>query len=237
MDIYQRKARVYPAILAMFLPSLALAYLCSEFGFSLLVYEHWENSETIINLVSSSIVGSAIGYFFSESISTFSKWLFQFRLFKEDETKMPTTDLLMYKSTSFSADYIEKIKVRVLNDFGIILPDRNQQACMEWESRKIIANAVQLIRNVTRKDPILLDFNIKYGFFRNLLGGLLISELLLLIIMLTSICFGFNKTVYFVLMLIGLILFIGAFIGMKINSKEYAKQLFSSYIANGPPSH
>lgn len=60
-------------------------------------------------------------------------------------------------------------------DFKLVLKNEAEQLENEIEARKEIANAVQLIRNVTRDDKILLQYNIQFGFLRNFMGGMIVA--------------------------------------------------------------
>ena len=88
---------------------------------------------------------------------------------------MPTTDFLIFKKSPFSTIYINNIMNKINEDFKIVLSDKSAQDKDELEARKEIANVVQMIRNITRDDNILLQYNIQFGFLRNLMGGMIIA--------------------------------------------------------------
>jgi hypothetical protein len=98
--------------------------------------------------------------------------LFQFRLFKEDETEMPTTKLLLWSSAERKSEAdIKQIAAKVEADFGIRLLSKDEEIANPSEAKRAIVDAVGKIREVTRKNENLQQYNRKYGFCRNYLGA------------------------------------------------------------------
>ena len=187
-DKYTKYARIYPAVVAMLLPSMALThYLYNLEIFKELFKQISDSWEFVILFIPSALIFSSIGYLARDFFRSISKILFQYPLFKEDETYMPTTDLLIYKKSSYSSTYIDKIMDHIEKDLGLKLKRKEEQSLNEIETRKEIANAVQLIRNKTRGDKILLQYNIEFGFCRNLMGGLAVSLIFTILLIISSI--------------------------------------------------
>lgn len=94
MDKYIRVARVYPAILGM-LPTCILLVMCMEEWFP--QYQKLVGSvQWVFCLIGGTVlVSMAVGYLVREVFKETSKWLFQYRLFKKDETEMSTTKMLL----------------------------------------------------------------------------------------------------------------------------------------------
>ena len=128
-DAYVKYARVLPAIVAMILPCISTIYFiyhipCVKIFFMEELNDIWE---VLIVILPCGLVYSAIGYFARESFRSISKIIFQYKLFNEDETKMPTTDLLMFSYSSFSKKYILKIMQKINADFKLVLKNEAEQ--------------------------------------------------------------------------------------------------------------
>lgn len=67
---------------------------------------------------------------------------------------------------------------KVLNDFHLKLPNSKEQD-KDLESAKVLFNeAVSLIREKVKNGRLILNYNIQYGFIRNLIGGSVVGILL-----------------------------------------------------------
>lgn len=101
----------------------------------------------------------------------------------------------------------------------------------EKEKLKRVEDIVSDIKNKTREDNIVFEYNCFYGFYRNLLGGIIISSLL---VYFCSHIFGtllaatnINITDYLYPIL--LLLFCVCVIFMYYNDYKYAKKMFAAY--------
>ena len=144
---------------------------------------------------------------------------------------MPTTDLLIYEKSNFSTQQIDNIRDKICSDFTILIPSKEQQI-ESLELRKIITDAVRQIREKTRSNAILLDYNIRYGFCRNFLGGLSLGILftfaLIIAILLNIVIVSIMPVIW--ALIFQLILFTGAYFQLKGIAKEYARQLYNVYL-------
>lgn len=100
------------------------------------------------------------------------------------------------------------------------------------EKMKRVKDVVFNIKNETREDNIVFEYNCFYGFYRNLLGGTIISSLL---VYFSSHIFGtllaathISVTDYLYPIL--LILFVVCIIFMYYNDYKYAKKMFAAYL-------
>jgi len=100
------------------------------------------------------------------------------------------------------------------------------------EKMKRVKDVVSNIKNETREDNIVFEYNCFYGFYRNLLGGSIISGLLVYfsshifdnLLVATHI----NITAYLYPILIGL--FVVSVVFMYYNDLKYAKKMFAAYL-------
>ena len=110
MNKYNRIARFYPAVLGM-LPICILLAMC--IGVWLPRYQTLAgNVKGVLCLIGgTATVSLALGYLVSEIIRETSKVLFQYPLFKKDETEMPTTKMLLWQNEVISPAYHRKMSV------------------------------------------------------------------------------------------------------------------------------
>ena len=170
MDKYVRVARVYPAVIGM-LPTCILLAMCMG--------ERFPQCEAVVGNVKwvlclvggTALVSMAVGYLVREVFKETSKWLFQYPMFKKDETEMPTTKMLLWQNAAISPAYHKVIAAKVKATFGIKLPTAEEEKADLALAKKTIADAVYQIRQNCRGDDILRQYNIEFGFCRNYLGA------------------------------------------------------------------
>ena len=93
-----------------------------------------------------------------------------------------------------------------------------------------IANVVQMIRNITRDDNILLQYNIQFGFLRNLMGGMIIAFIISFLLFFISLFYGEPWIVHLILCVVDVLIFLVSFIILKYRARAYARQLYSTYL-------
>ena len=105
MDKYIRVARVYPSVLGM-LPTCILLAMCMGEWFP--QYEALVgNVKWVLCLIGgTALVSMAVGYLVGELFKETSKWLFQYPLFKKDETKMGSSAVLLDKDKMLIFKYL-----------------------------------------------------------------------------------------------------------------------------------
>ena len=231
-DDYKKYARILPAVLSMIVPCLSTIYFMFNLSWvnNFLTIEFSKVWGTLLVFFPCSLIYGAIGYAASELFRSISKIIFQYKLFEEDETKMPTTDFLIFKRSPFSTIYINNIMDKINEDFKIVLSDKSAQDKDELEARKEIANVVQMIRNITRDDNILLQYNIQFGFLRNLMGGMIIAFIISFLLFFISLFYGEPWIVHLILCFVDVLIFLVSFIILKYRARAYARQLYSTYL-------
>ena len=95
---------------------------------------------------------------------------------------MPTTDYLLKSNNQLETSIKEKIEEKIKNNFDINLLSITEEIADETRARKLIVTIVSQIRNKLRDNLLLLQHNIEYGFFRNLIGGSFLAFIVSLII-------------------------------------------------------
>ena len=89
-------------------------------------------------------------------------------------------------ANTFSADRKSKIKKKVKEKYDISIPEAEKvfkcSLKRDTDYRQKVNEAVSLIREDTRHDSILFEYNCIYGFYRNLAGGMLLNIIMLAVL-------------------------------------------------------
>lgn len=231
MNEYERHAYLYSAWVALMLPCFLTAWGVWHFLPTML--DVLQGIVTFVSVFAScAVIYAAVGFYIRELFRSTSKLLFQIPMFKEDETKMPTTEFLMWKNNYISRSQIEKVHAKLQSQYNYMMMDEQQEEADEQEARRNIVGAVGIMRNATRDDKVLLQSNYRYGFQRNLLGGLVWSFVFVLLFLILNNILALQYTLIcltamFLILLQGFI----AFSVMKYASRNYARALITAFIS------
>lgn len=190
------------------------------------------NVKWVLCLIGGTVlVSMAVGYVIREIVKETSKWLFQYRLFKMDETEMPTTKMLLWQNAAISPDYHKVIAAKVKATFGIKLPTRVEEKTDPCMAKKIITEVVNQIRQYCRGDEILRQYNIEFGFCRNYLGASVWSILFIFIMGIANIfCGWLSWWALAIALILQVLLMRGCYLLLKTRGRVYAKYLFATFI-------
>ena len=226
MDKYERKARIYPAIVAMVIPGIFIAWVFRDV---LPIIKELQGGVFYLleGIIVPALIFSAFGYFMRNLFRSTSKLIFQIPFFKEDESYMPTTNYLLWDNEFFSKEKKKRIYSKILNKYGVNIPIGHVKKKDDPAVRKKIAEAVRLIR-------VVLDYNIQFGMYRNFLGGSIYSCLLIAGTILMNAFYSFtNEWVSSVIAIVVQVLFIAAsIISLKHAASDYAKYLIDYFDKN-----
>ena len=218
---YNLKARIFPTIICA-IPILLFQYFFISEEISIFL-TFLENLKFAGNITISIV----ILYFVSQINRFFSKTFFE-----KEEIYMPTTDFLLISNSEYSNEYKVKIYEKLEKDFGLKLPIEKEQKKNEINSRKRISEIMSLARKKVGNGKLLLQHNIEYGFWRNLIGGTIFAVLFSGITTYFSYTES-NKTLFFVsiilLIFYLLILIFNKFIIGRFG-KMYARVLIQEYM-------
>lgn len=162
---YYIRARLFPSILTAIPLLVFLNVIVSEF-----YYDKLTSVFSILPILTNFGLSTALVFLMVQLNRFLAKEIFQ-RFYFQNELKMPTTNHLLWSDTYFEQTIKEKIHSKILSKFEIKIQNENDEQNDELKSRKQIATAVSQIRNILRENKMLLQHNIEYGFFRNLVGG------------------------------------------------------------------
>lgn len=167
-DQYYLYARISPALLTA-IPLILFNhfYINTELSGFL----HTVSSAHWVAEISMPLAFILFLVFISRSIS---KMIIENNLY-DGETKMPTTNILLYENDFYSTEYKNKIHKKIFDNFDIKLLSLTEEITDEVDARRRIVEAVSHIREKVKGGRLLLQHNIEYGFFRNLIGGSVIA--------------------------------------------------------------
>lgn len=234
MDKYERRARVYPAIAAMVIPGVFAMWVFQDQLTFIKEAEGWF-FHLLEGIVVPALIFSAVGYVLRSVFRSTSKFIFQNPLFKENEIYMPTTNYLFWNDDFFSEEKKERIYSKILDKYQVNIPKGNVKKRDERSVRKIIAEAVEKIRVDFREkgnnDSIVLDYNIQYGMYRNLFGGLVWSCLFIAIIIFMNAFYSFTNEWISSVIVIIMQLFVMeiSLVMINLSASEYAKSLINYF--------
>ena len=160
MNKYHLYARIFPIILCSIPALIFQYYLLNQEIANLLQFLG------SINFMGNITISITILYFISQTNRLIAKTFFE-----KKEICMPTTNFLLFCNPEFSEEYKKEIYKKIQDNFNIQLPTKNEQNENELNSRKRIAEAMSLVRKKVESNKLLLQHNIEYGFWRNLIGG------------------------------------------------------------------
>lgn len=181
VSTYYIKGRLFPTILTV-IPLLIFVNAIV----TTLYYDTLKQIFNVLPIITHLGLSAALLFLMVQINRLISKEVFQ-RFYFEDEIRMPTTNHLLWADTFFDSSVKEKIRSKIQTKFGLVLMTESEESTEESKSRKQIVTAVSQIRNCLRGNSLLLQHNIEYGFFRNLLGGCLIAVFFSIIILIGGI--------------------------------------------------
>lgn len=231
MDKYEKEARIYPAIAGMIIPIILTALYVTSFIPD--TFSVWELIIAKIGLfIPVALIYGALAYWIRQLFIDTSKLLFQFRLFREDETEMPTTKLLLWSCEKRKSEAdIKQIAEKVKIDFGIQLLSKDEEIANLSEAKRTIVDAVGKIREVTRKNENLQQYNRKYGFCRNYLGACVYATGAIILALATNFILDMPYArILLVALVVQILLGIIDYASYKSKAYDYAKAMYNAYI-------
>lgn len=164
-NIYFYRARLFPALIT----SIPMLIFINKF----LVVKYsdaFSNIYDVLPLLAHFGLSAAIIFLCVQINRLIAKEIFQ-RLYYREELFMPTTTHMLLSNDFYDSAIKSKIRNKIQDTFDIILPGVQEEQHDSVRTRKIIAAAVSQIRIALKGNTMLLQHNIEYGFWRNLIGG------------------------------------------------------------------
>jgi hypothetical protein len=223
---YYFKARLFPTVLT----AIPTIILYNKFVTNL-YHDKLENIYSGLPTITDIIFSGAIIFLLVQINRLLSKEIFQ-RLYFKDEINMPTTNLLLKSNSELETSIKQKIEDKIKSKFDIVLLTSNEESADEPRARRLIATTVSQIRNILRENSLLLQHNIEYGFFRNLIGGSFLAFVISLIIVLSSHCISdlATRNLGWILTIIYFTPILFSKVIINRYGKYYAKILFEQFL-------
>lgn len=226
-NIYFYRARLFPALITS-IPMLIFINKIVAIKYAAAL----KNVYDVLPLITHLGLSAAIIFLLVQINRLIAKEIFQ-RWHFRDELYMPSTNHLLLNSTYYPITIKNKIRDKIATQFQINLLNAVEEQQSPENARKMVATAVSQIRNTLRENVMLLQHNIEYGFWRNLIGGSLIAVFFSGII----IWYGYRNN-FSDLISIGLICFILFLIPVILSrmiiryyGRYYAKILYEQFLS------
>lgn len=159
---YTLKARLAPTALAA-PPLLLLGNALFDIQAS-----EWLDSGTMTWLFGKGTASAALVFLMMQVNRLIGLEIFQ-RWVSQDELNFPTTRWLLATNTEMSSAQRQNIDLKIQRNFQVALLPASMGDTPQV--RRHNADIVGRIRSLVGSPPKLLQYNIEYGFFRNLIGA------------------------------------------------------------------
>lgn len=174
---YYIKARLFPTLLTVIPLLILLNVIVAP-----LYHDSLSQIFAVLPLITNLGLSGALIFLMVQVNRLVSKEVFQ-RFYFQDEIKMPTTNHLLWSNAIIEKQTKIMIREKIRVHYDITLMDEEEESLNEMTCRKQIMVAVSQIRNSLRGNTLLLQHNIEYGFFRNLVGGSLVAIIFSIVIL------------------------------------------------------
>lgn len=226
-NIYFYRARLFPALLTS-IPLLIFINKIIALKYATALKSIYD----VLPLITHLGLSAAIIFLLVQINRFVAKEVFQ-RWYFRDELYMPTTNYLLINNTYYPLTIKSKIRDKIAAKFQLDLLDAAEEQQNYEKARKLIATAVSQIRNTLRGNTMLLQHNIEYGFWRNLIGGSLIALFFSAIIIWYGYINDFSDqiTVGLICFIVFLIPVILSKMIIRYYGKYYAKILYEQFLS------
>src|SRR5882672_4741799 len=170
-NIYFYRARLFPSLLTS-IPMLVFFNRIAAIKFNSALANIYE----VLPIITHLGLSAAIIFLCVQVNRLIAKEIFQ-RLYFREELFMPSTTHLLWRDTYYIDDIKTKIRDKIELKFGISLLSLQEERQNQDRARKLIAASVAQIRVTLTGNSLLLQHNIEYGFWRNLIGGCVLAIL------------------------------------------------------------
>jgi hypothetical protein len=167
-DEYEIKSRYLPCMVSVIpLSHFLISVLGNTFFNQLIADANW------LLVVSSIGLPLIMALCLIQIQVTFSKIVIEASIFGENDLHFPTTDMLLLTGGKISQEQKVLIRDKLSKSFGIVFRTKEDEIADSENSRLLARDAVALIRKKVGKGIMTHQYNIRYGFFRNLIGGII----------------------------------------------------------------
>jgi len=165
-DEYEIKARYIPTFLSVIpIVHFSIVFFGGNFWDELLESISW--MLVIANLSLSSIVMLALVQF---QCSLGKVWIEE-SVFGKGGERFPTTDMLLYSGRLISKQRKEQLRCRISDITGYTFSTEEEEYADPSNARLQAREAVGHVRAKVGHGIMTIQYNIRYGFYRNLIAG------------------------------------------------------------------
>ena len=107
--------------------------------------------------------------------SSISKHWIEESVFGKGGERFPTTEMLLYNGGLISIQRKEQIRSKIIQLYGCTLSSEIEENRDAVQARLQARESVAYVRRSVGKGIMTYQYNIRYGFFRNLIGGVIWS--------------------------------------------------------------
>lgn len=171
-DEYEIKARYIPTFLSV----VPLVHFLRLFVGSIFWKELISNIEwmlVVADLSLSLIIMLALVQF---QCSLGKHWIEE-SVFGKGGERFPTTDMLLYNGGLISVERKEQIRNKITKLFKYAFSTANEENTNPSNARLQAREAVGCVRKNVKKGVMTIQYNIRYGFFRNFIAGVIWSTI------------------------------------------------------------
>jgi len=165
IDEYEIKARYIPTFICILpLANFLFSFLGNKFFAELKNSFSW----MLLGEISVSFVFMIA---FMQIICYIGKHLIEESIFGKGGINFITTKMLLFCEGMLSEDRKKQIRDKIFTDANIQLSTKEEEKSNFSDAQLKAREAVSAIRNIVGKGSKTIKNNIRYGFFRNLIGG------------------------------------------------------------------
>jgi hypothetical protein len=231
LNKYEQYAYLYSSWTALIIPYILTSYIINSLQLDIISSVE-KLFRPILIFSTMSIIYGAVGFYIRELFRSTSKIIYQYRIFKEDETKMPTTEYLLWKNHKISKEQNESVRNKIFNKFNYLMLSKQEETEDEQEARLNIVGAVAKMKESTRNSPLVIQSNYRYGFHRNMLGGLIWSLIILILFLIVNYIAMWNYgCITIVAIVLVIIQGLFSFVFTKYAARNYARTLINTFDA------
>jgi hypothetical protein len=171
-DEYEIKARYIPTFISVVpFVHFAILFLGGVFWEELIKNLSW--MLVITNLSASLLVMLA----FVQFQCTLGKIWIEESVFGKGGERFPTTDMLLYTGGLISIQRKEQLRALISKHFNCIFSSEDEENSDPFNARLLAREAVGHVRKKVGQSTMTLQYNIRYGFFRNLIAGMPVATI------------------------------------------------------------
>jgi hypothetical protein len=164
-DEYEIKARYIPCLISIIPLVHFLTLLLGE--------SFWKSLSDNISwlLIADLSLSIVIAIAIIQLQCSIAKHWIEESIFGKGGKCFPTTDMLLFGDQTLSKNNKVLLRERILYDFKLKLIDEKEETSGKDEARRLAREAIGFIRGFVGKGRMTHQYNIRYGFMRNLMGG------------------------------------------------------------------